>query len=104
MDPFIEAGAAAIVAGYLVALWKMAQPTAPSWALVVVSLVAGIGSSFLIAVAEGAVLTAQVGAQIGIQGVAAAAIAAGLTRTDSAAEAKRPDSALRSAQAQAKRL
>lgn len=91
MDPIVEAGAAAMIAGYLVAFAKLAQPNIAAWLLVVTSLAAGISSSFLIALAGGLMLTTQTGAETVIQGIIAAAIAAGLTRTDNAAEAKRPD-------------
>ena len=91
MDPIVEAGAAAMIAGYLVALYKHAQPSTASWSLVVVAIIAGIASAFLIALASGLILNAQTGAQTAIQGIIAAAVAAGLTRTDAAAEAKRPD-------------
>lgn len=91
MDPIVEAGAAAMVAGYLVALYKHANPATASWMLVVVALFAGVLSAFLIALAGGVELVAQTAAQTTIQGIIAAAVAAGLTRTDSSAEAKRPD-------------
>lgn len=91
MDPLLDIGAAAVVAGYLVAFYKIAAPAAPSWALVLVSLLSGVGSALLIAVGEGATLTSQVAAQVVVQGVGAAAIAAGLTRTDSAGEGRRED-------------
>lgn len=90
MDPIIEAGAAAMVAGYLVALYKHAQPATASWALVAVAIVSGILSAFLVALGSGLELVAQTAAQTTIQGIIAAAVAAGLTRTDSSAEAKRP--------------
>lgn len=99
MDPIVEAGAAAMIAGYLVALYKHAQPMTSSALLVLVAMVSGIASAFLIAVSAGLVLDAQNGAQTAIQGIIAAAIAAGLTRTDGAAEAKRPDSDMNPANA-----
>ena len=89
MDPIVEAGAAAMIAGYLVALYKLAVPTTASWTLVVVAMIAGIASSFLIALAGGMVLDTQNGAQTVIQGIVAAAVAAGLTRTDASAEEQR---------------
>lgn len=91
MDPIVEAGAAAMIAGYLVAFYKLANPATAAWALVVVALTAGVASAFLIALAGGLVLNTQTGAETAIQGIVAAAIAAGLTRTDNAAEARRPD-------------
>lgn len=91
MDPIVEAGAAAMVAGYLVAFAKLALPRIASWVLVVASLAAGISSAFLFALAAGVAMAPQTGAETIIQGIIAAAIAAGLTRTDNAAEAKRPD-------------
>lgn len=91
MEPIVEAGAAAMVAGYLVAFVKLANPRIQSWVLVVAALIAGIASAFLIALSSGVVLDMQTGAETIIQGIVSAAIAAGLTRTDNAAEAKRPD-------------
>lgn len=93
MDPILGTGAAAVVAGYLVAFYKLGAPGAPSWALVLVALLGGVGSAALVGLAEGVVLTQQTLAQIGLQGIGAAAIAAGLTRTDAAGEARRDDAA-----------
>ena len=102
MDPIVEAGAAAMIAGYLVAFAKLGMPNISSAVLVIVALAAGVASSFLIALAGGLDLTTQTGAETTIQGIIAAAIAAGLTRTDNAAEEKRPDSV--AVRAQARRL
>lgn len=89
MDLFVESAAAAALAGYLVAFFKLGAPASPPWALVMVALCAGILSAVLIFFGEGGTLTAQTGAQVVMQGIGAAAIAAGLTRTDEAGEDKR---------------
>lgn len=80
-----------MLAGYLVAFAKLGMPNISSALLVIVALAAGIASSALIALAGGVSLDLQTSANTAIQGIVAAAIAAGLTRTDNAAEAKRPD-------------
>jgi hypothetical protein len=95
METVIETGAAALFAGYLVAFYKHGAPTAPSWSLVLVALLAGIGGALLAQISTSglASLTDQAIATLVIQGVVAAAGAAGLTRTDLSAEVKRQQAA-----------
>jgi formate-dependent nitrite reductase membrane component NrfD len=89
MDSIIAASSAALVTGYLVELVKLAIPDVPPWLVVVVSLAAGILSAFLIATASGAPLDAAGIATRILEGIAAAAAAAGLTRTMQRADTAR---------------
>lgn len=92
MDSIVEIGSAATVAALVVALFKLAWPTSPSWALVLAAVVGGIGSSFLVAAAGGeAVWGLQAIAGTALQGIFAAAAAAGVTRTDARANVVRAD-------------
>ena len=86
MNYIAETGAAALFTGYLVAMFKLAVPDAKPWILVLVSICSGILGSVLVALSTGAVVDTQLGAQWVIQGVIAAAGAAGLTRTDGRAQ------------------
>ena len=91
MESVIAASSAALVTGYLVELVKLAVPDVPPWLVVVASLSAGILSSFLIAVSMGAPLDAAGIATRILEGVGAAAAAAGLTRTMQRADIARLD-------------
>lgn len=91
MDAIIETGAAATVANILVNLFKLALPGAPSWALVSVAIAAGVLSSGLLTMAGTEPWSQQVVAQTIIQGIIASAAAAGVSRTNTVAEAKRAE-------------
>lgn len=91
MNALIETAAAAPLASALVNLFKHAWPTAPAWALVLVSLAVGIGGMFVVSLAEGHILTAQLAAQDAIQGVAVALAASGLDRVATAAQTRRDE-------------
>jgi uncharacterized membrane protein len=91
MESVIAASSAALITGYLVELVKLAVPDVPPWLVVLVSLTAGILSAFLIAIASDAPLdTAGIATRI-VEGIAAAAAAAGLTRTMQRADLARVD-------------
>lgn len=90
-DPVLVTISAAAVAAVLTNLFKLAWPAAPSMALAAVALLAGIGSSVLVGLANGALLDTQAIASMIIQGILAAAGAAGLDRTSAAAAAKREE-------------
>jgi hypothetical protein len=91
MDLIVGSAAAALICGYFVAGYKLSFPAAPSWTLMIAALLSGIASAFLIFFGDGGALTTQTAAQTITQGIAAAAAAAGLTRTDEAGENKRFD-------------
>ena len=96
METIIDVVALAAFVGYLVGGFKLSAPGAPSWSLVAVALGTGMIGAGLLAAAQvgwaGLVLP-DVIAQIAFQGTAAAGVAAGLTRTDAAGEARREDAA-----------
>ncbi len=58
MDFVLTTGTAATAAMLLVAMFKLALPTVPSWGVVMTSLVPGIGLTLLVAVAQGDPMTA----------------------------------------------
>ena len=91
MESVIVASSAALVTGYLVELAKLALPDIEPWLVVLVSLTAGVLSAFLIATASGAPLDAAGIATRILEGIAAAAAAAGLTRTMQRADTARID-------------
>jgi hypothetical protein len=82
MNPIVETTSAATLAALGVALFKMAWATAPSWALVVAALLVGVSASFLVSAAGGDVWTQPAIATTIMQGLLAAATAAGVSRTD----------------------
>lgn len=81
MDSLITVSSSAMVAGYLVEFVKLAWPNVPSWASVLAAVLSGIIAAFLISTAQGDTFTAALIAQRILEGIAAAATAAGLTRT-----------------------
>ena len=91
MNYIAETGAAALVCGYLVALFKMAAPNSKTATLVIIAIVSGIFATALVSVANGSTYNLKDVAQWIIQGVIAAAGAAGLTRTDGRAQEVRED-------------
>lgn len=80
MNAVIETAAVLPLASALVNLVKYGLPTAPAWALMLVSLVGGIGGSCVVSLAAGHVLTTQLLAQDVVVGVGVALAAAGLDR------------------------
>lgn len=89
MNVLVETSAAASIAVALVNLFKFARPEAPSWALALVSLIVGIGATFVVSLASGEIVTTQLAAQNVLQGVAVAMVAAGLDRVSAAASQTR---------------
>lgn len=80
MTAVIEAAAVLPLASALVNLAKYGFPTAPSWLLMLVSLIGGIGGACVVSLASGHVLGVQLLAQDIIVGVGVALAAAGLDR------------------------
>lgn len=64
-------------------------PTMPSWALVMLALFAGLSTTFLVSLAGGEVLTTQTAATNILQGLFAAATAAGVDRGNVTADRTR---------------
>lgn len=93
VDPIVEITSAAMLAGFIVAFAKMATPSMSSAALAGVSVAAGIAVSFLIGLQAGVTITTASAAGFIIQGILAAATAAGLTRADERGETKRKSEA-----------
>lgn len=91
MNYIAETGAAAMITGYCVALFKLYKPDAKSSTLVIVSVLSGIVASILVSVSNAGTYTIQDVSQWLIKGILAAAGAAGLTRTDGRAETARSD-------------
>lgn len=89
MNTLVETAAVAPVVSALVNLFKFALPAAPSWAIALVSLLAGIGGAFIVSLALGHILTTQLAAQDTVLGVLVALAAAGLDRGAAAAQAQR---------------
>ena len=89
MDVFTTTASAATIAGLLTSLAKFGFPNLPSYAILVVSLVAGIGASFLVSIASGDAQSVQQAAQSIILGILAAATAAGISRADRSSDEKR---------------
>ena len=89
MNIIVETSAAASIAVALVNLAKFAWPTMPRWALAMISLVVGIGGTFVVSMAGGEAITSQLAAQNVLQGVTVALFAAGLDRMGVAAEQTR---------------
>lgn len=85
----LETAAVTPVVSALVNLFKFGWPKAPSWALALVSLLAGIGGAFAVSLAEGHVLTTQLAAQDVVLGILVALAASGLDRVATAAQAGR---------------
>lgn len=89
MNVLVETAAAMPFATALVNLFKFAWPAAPSWALALVALLVGVGATFVVSLATGAVVTSQLAAQNVLQGVAVAMAASGLDRLGAAASQTR---------------
>lgn len=89
MSTITAIGSAASLAGLIVALFKFGFPSLPSYGVMGISLCAGMGSSFLMSLANGDALTTQQAAQSVVLGFFAAATAAGISRADRSADEKR---------------
>jgi hypothetical protein len=89
MDFVLTTGTAATATMYLVSLFKLGWPAAPSWAVVLCAFLAGEAASFLVSLAQGQVMTSQQAAVTAIAGVFAAATAAGARTTDNKSDEKR---------------
>lgn len=85
----LDITSAAPITSALINLFKLAWPTAPMWAIVAVSLVAGIGGAFVVTLAQGQAITTQLAAQDTLIGITVAVAASGLDRLSSTAQARR---------------
>jgi len=91
MESVVTVTSAAVLTGYIVEFTKMAAPNAKPWVSVLVAVLAGIVSALVIAVSTGAAMDASGVATRIVEGIAAAATAAGLTRTVARAEMAKLD-------------
>jgi len=90
VNPVLQTTSASVPTSYIVSFFKLAVPTANSAAIVVVAVLAGLASSVLVTMMTGGIAATQAGiATVIVQGIFAAAVAAGVTRTDQAGENKR---------------
>jgi hypothetical protein len=76
---------------YMVAMFKLAYPTARTYMVVGCSLLSGVALSFVVAVAQGTPMTAQAAALCLLGGIGAAAGAAGVRSVDHKSDEKRAD-------------
>jgi hypothetical protein len=95
MDFVLTIGTAASATTLLVAMFKRAWATAPSAAIVITALLAGIGLSFLVSAAQGDVTTKQNIATSIIAGIFAAAGAIGIRAADNSSDVRREKALLR---------
>lgn len=91
MESVVMVTSAAVLTGYIVEFVKMAAPNAKPWISVLVAVLAGIVSALIIAISTGATMDAAGIATRVVEGIAAAATAAGLTRTVVRAEQAKMD-------------
>jgi MFS family permease len=92
VSTLVLGSAASMPTGYLVGFFKHANPTASSKAIVIVAILAGFLSSLLMTMLAGGIQLTQLGiATVVIQGIGAAALAAGVNTTNASADAKRAD-------------
>jgi len=90
MEVIIGISGAATICGLLVALFKLGVPSASSAMIALVAVLAGQFSSVLVTAAgDGLALNQKAIATVIITGIMAAAAAAGVSRTEQSAEAKR---------------
>lgn len=93
MEIIIGISGAATICGLLVALFKLGVPSASAALIALVAVLAGQASSVLVTAAgDGLAVNQKVISTIIITGIMAAAAAAGISRTDNTAEAKRTGS------------
>jgi|GEM_PF-5649814 len=77
--PIIEGVGAATLCGYLVGFFKKAKPTAGSGSIVAVAIAAGLFGAVIISMVNGGIQMTQLGiGTIILQGIGAAALAAGV--------------------------
>jgi hypothetical protein len=90
MEVIVGITGAATIASYLVAFYKLGKPDTTSFQLVIVAIAVGQIASVAVAAAGEQLVWSQKGiANIFLGGILASAAAAGLSRTDQSAEAKR---------------
>lgn len=90
MEIIIGISGATTAASLLVSLFKLGVPSASSALIALVAFLAGQLSAILVTAAQGGLATDQkVIATMILTGIMAAAAAAGISRTDQTAEAKR---------------
>lgn len=90
MEIIIGISGATTAASLLVALFKLGVPSASSALIALVAFLAGQASAVLVTAAQGGLALQQtVIASMVLTGIMAAAAAAGISRTDQSAEAKR---------------
>lgn len=90
MEVIIGISGATTAASLLVALFKLGVPSASSALIALVAFLAGQLSAVLVTAAQGGLAISQaVIASVVLTGIMAAAAAAGISRTDNTAEAKR---------------
>jgi hypothetical protein len=90
MEVIIGISGATTAASLLVALFKLGVPSASSALIALVAFLAGQASAVLVAAAQGGLAVSQAAiASVVLTGIMAAAAAAGISRTDNTAEAKR---------------
>lgn len=92
MEFILTTGTAATSTLYVVALFKLARPASSTAAVVLVAALSGVLLAFLLNIAQGKPLTAQVAAISVFAGIAAAATAAGARGTDNKADERREQS------------
>ena len=86
----LQTTSASVPTSYIVSFFKMAVPKAGSASLVIVAVLAGLATSALVTMMTTGIAFTQAGiAGVIVQGIFAAAVAAGVTRTDQAGEDKR---------------
>src|SRR5688500_11802141 len=93
MEVIIGISGATTAASLLVALFELGVPSASSALIALVAFLAGQVSAVLVTAAQGGLAFSQaVIASVILTGIMAAAAAAGISRTDQSAEAKRTGS------------
>lgn len=86
MESAVVVTSAAVLTGYVVEFFKLSVPNAKPWMSVLVAIMSGVTSALILAIATGSDLGPSSVATRIIEGIAAAAAAAGLTRTVAKAE------------------
>jgi ABC-type uncharacterized transport system permease subunit len=86
VESVVVVTSAAVLCGYIVEFFKLSVPNAKPWMSVLVAIMSGVASAIILAIATGSDLGPSSVATRIIEGIAAAATAAGLTRTVAKAE------------------
>jgi hypothetical protein len=89
MDVLTTTASAATVASLLTSLAKFGFPNLPSYAVMAISLFAGVLASFLVAFSGAAPVDVQHIAQNVLTGILAAGVASGVSRADRSADVVR---------------